>query len=78
MTDPSTIGDDIQVWFTNANDGSIEGIYHKKLPVMSVQYHPEASPGPQDAKWIFDRFIACARTGCTTGDTADAQPDSTK
>lgn len=78
MTDPSTIGDDIQVWFTNANDGSIEGIYHKKLPVMSVQYHPEASPGPQDATWIFDRFIACARTGCTTGDTADAQPDSTK
>ncbi len=65
MTDPQSLGDDVEVWFTNANDGSIEGIYHKTLPVMSVQYHPEASPGPQDATWIFDRFVACAKTGRT-------------
>lgn len=66
MTDPDSLSEDVHVWFTNANDGSIEGIYHKTLPVMSVQYHPEASPGPQDATWIFDRFITCVKTGKTT------------
>lgn len=44
-------------WFTNANDGSNEGIIHKKLPFMSVQFHPEATPGPTDAEWIFDFFL---------------------
>ena len=44
-------------WFTNANDGSNEGIIHKKLPFMSVQFHPEANPGPTDTEWIFDYFL---------------------
>ena len=44
-------------WFTNANDGTNEGIIHKKLPFMSVQFHPEASPGPTDTEWIFDYFL---------------------
>ncbi|MBI2074466.1 MAG: glutamine-hydrolyzing carbamoyl-phosphate synthase small subunit [Candidatus Levybacteria bacterium] len=44
-------------WFTNANDGSNEGIIHKKLPFMSVQFHPEAMPGPVDTEWIFDYFL---------------------
>lgn len=44
-------------WFTNANDGSNEGIIHNKLPFMSVQFHPEASPGPVDTEWIFDYFL---------------------
>jgi carbamoyl-phosphate synthase small subunit len=44
-------------WFTNANDGSNEGIIHTKLPFMSVQFHPEATPGPEDAEWIFDYFL---------------------
>lgn len=44
-------------WFVNANDGSNEGIIHEKLPVMSVQFHPEASPGPTDTEWIFDFFL---------------------
>lgn len=44
-------------WFTNANDNSNEGIIHEKLPFMSVQFHPEATPGPQDAEWIFDYFL---------------------
>jgi carbamoyl-phosphate synthase small subunit len=44
-------------WFINANDGSNEGIIHRKLPFMSVQFHPEATPGPEDAEWIFDYFI---------------------
>ncbi len=44
-------------WFTNANDGTNEGIIHKSLPFMSVQFHPEATPGPTDAEWIFDFFL---------------------
>ncbi|MEN9407754.1 MAG: carbamoyl-phosphate synthase (glutamine-hydrolyzing) small subunit, partial [Candidatus Parcubacteria bacterium] len=44
-------------WFTNANDGSNEGIIHTTLPFMSVQFHPEATPGPQDTEWIFDAFL---------------------
>lgn len=44
-------------WFTNANDGSNEGIIHNKLPFMSVQFHPEANPGPVDTEWIFDYFL---------------------
>ena len=44
-------------WFVNANDKSNEGIIHKTKPVMSVQFHPEATPGPHDAEWIFDFFL---------------------
>lgn len=44
-------------WFTNANDGSNEGIIHKIKPIMSVQFHPEATPGPEDTEWIFDYFL---------------------
>jgi len=44
-------------WFTNANDGTNEGIIHKKKPIMSVQFHPEATPGPTDTQWIFDYFL---------------------
>lgn len=44
-------------WFTNANDGTNEGIIHKTKPFMSVQFHPEAFPGPNDTDWVFDEFI---------------------
>ena len=44
-------------WFSNANDGSNEGIRHMVKPWRSVQFHPEASPGPTDTAWIFDEFI---------------------
>ncbi|MDO8686625.1 MAG: glutamine-hydrolyzing carbamoyl-phosphate synthase small subunit [Candidatus Berkelbacteria bacterium] len=48
---------EFKTWFINANDGSNEGIIHKKLPFMSVQFHPEACPGPVDTEWIFDYFL---------------------
>jgi carbamoyl-phosphate synthase small subunit len=44
-------------WFTNANDGSNEGIKHISKPFMSVQFHPEAAPGPVDTEWVFDYFV---------------------
>lgn len=44
-------------WFINANDDTNEGIIHEKLPFMSVQFHPEACPGPTDTNWIFDYFL---------------------
>lgn len=44
-------------WFVNANDGTNEGLIHEKLPFMSVQFHPEADPGPLDTGWIFDHFL---------------------
>lgn len=53
----SKIPSGFNTWFTNANDNSNEGIIHKKLLFMSVQFHPEATPGPMDAEWIFDYFI---------------------
>ena len=46
-----------QEWFYNANDNTNEGIIHDSLPFMSVQFHPESSPGPTDTDWIFDYFL---------------------
>ena len=44
-------------WFVNVNDGTNEGIYHTTKPFCSVQFHPEAYPGPTDTAWLFDRFV---------------------
>lgn len=50
-----------QPWFSNANDGSNEGMRHVSQPFLSVQFHPEAAPGPVDCEPIFDRFVALMR-----------------
>lgn len=50
-------GDGWQVALVNLNDGTVEGLAHDRLPVLSVQFHPEASPGPQDNGGLFDRFL---------------------
>jgi len=47
-----------KVWFENANDGTTEGLKHKTKPWFAVQFHPEASPGPEDAAYLFDKFIS--------------------
>jgi carbamoyl-phosphate synthase small subunit len=50
-----------EIWFVNANDGTLEGMYDCSRRVMSVQFHPEAAPGPREASYIFDRFITFAQ-----------------
>ncbi|MHB1861730.1 MAG: glutamine-hydrolyzing carbamoyl-phosphate synthase small subunit [Gemmatimonadaceae bacterium] len=51
----------LDVTHVNLNDGSIEGLRHKELPIFAVQYHPEAAPGPHDARPLFDQFMDVVR-----------------
>lgn len=52
---------DLEVTQVNLNDGSVEGLRHKKYPAFSVQYHPEAAPGPEDTHFLFDEFLNSMR-----------------
>ncbi|MFQ5559620.1 MAG: glutamine-hydrolyzing carbamoyl-phosphate synthase small subunit [Nitrospinota bacterium] len=55
--DSKTIPPDWEPWFFNANDGTNEGIRHRSKPFRSVQFHPEASPGPEDTNFLFEEFV---------------------
>ena len=57
--DEHTLPKGWRVTFRNLNDGSVEGIAHETLPFYSVQFHPEASPGPTDTRWFFERMWEC-------------------
>jgi carbamoyl-phosphate synthase small subunit len=57
--DSQSINDpNVEITHINLNDQTIEGMEHKRLPIFSVQYHPEASPGPHDAFYLFDHFLS--------------------
>lgn len=56
--DESTLPPDWEVTFHNLNDQSVEGIAHRELPFWSVQFHPEAAPGPTDTQWMFEEFYS--------------------
>ena len=54
---PESLPNELEITHINLNDGTIEGIRHKTLPIMSIQFHSEASPGPKDNEYIFDNFL---------------------
>jgi carbamoyl-phosphate synthase small subunit len=56
--DTETLPAGWEPWFTNANDGTNEGLRHRTRPFMSVQFHPEAAPGPVDTNFLFDEFLS--------------------
>ena len=61
---------DVKVSHINLNDNTVEGLRHVSLPVMTIQYHSEASPGPHDSEYLFDRFVDMVRAHSKTGAVA--------
>ncbi|NCO76640.1 MAG: glutamine-hydrolyzing carbamoyl-phosphate synthase small subunit [Cyanobacteria bacterium] len=56
-----SLGKDVEITHLNLNDRTVAGLKHKTLPFFSVQYHPEASPGPHDADYLFEQFVKMMR-----------------
>jgi len=59
--DPDTVKNGLEVSHINLNDGTVEGLRHKELPIFSIQYHSEASPGPLDNRYLFEKFLEMVR-----------------
>ena len=58
VDEKSLVNTKLDVTLINQNDKTVEGMCHKELPIMSVQFHPEAGPGPHDAAYLFEKFVA--------------------
>ena len=61
--DPASLPPEVEVTHINLNDGTVEGMQHRELPIFSVQYHPEAAPGPHDAGYFFGQFARLIESG---------------
>ncbi len=59
--DPDSLKDGLEVSHINLNDGTVEGLCHRELPLFSIQYHSEASPGPLDNTYLFEKFLDMIR-----------------
>ena len=64
--DETSLDSDWEPWLFNANDGTNEGVRHRSKPFSSVQFHPEASPGPSDTEFFFDKFVQTLEHVATT------------
>ena len=60
--DADTLKEGLEVSHINLNDGTVEGLRHRDLPILSIQYHSEASPGPLDNMYLFERFLKMVRS----------------
>ncbi|MEX2373872.1 MAG: carbamoyl phosphate synthase small subunit, partial [Dehalococcoidia bacterium] len=60
--DGDHLSDSVQVSQLHLNDGTVEGLLHREEPVFTIQYHSEASPGPNDTEYLFDRFLESVRS----------------
>ena len=60
--DPDSLPSNVEVSHINLNDGTVEGLRHRDYPILSIQYHPEAAPGPHDARYFFDEFAQLMET----------------
>lgn len=72
--DLESLPPEFEITHINLNDQTLEGMRHRHLPVFSVQYHPEASPGPHDASYLFQDFLTLMQKSKTTAETENAQP----
>jgi carbamoyl-phosphate synthase small subunit len=59
--DPATLNKELEITHINLNDGTVEGLRHKELPIFAIQYHSEASPGPWDNVYLFEKFMGMVR-----------------
>ena len=72
--DADSLPAEVEVTHLNLNDRTVEGMRHRELPVFSVQYHPEASPGPHDSWYLFERFRAMLGEQTTEGNRVQRHP----
>ena len=63
--------DQVKPYFINLNDQTLEGLYHRELPLFTVQFHPEAAPGPNDFTFLFDDFARMIRGGKSLPETPE-------
>lgn len=72
VTSDSVKNTELEITHIALNDGTVEGLQHKTLPIFTVQYHPESAPGPLDSGYLFDRFLEIMESFARKGETINA------